>query len=80
MFFDKILFDEFDLALIKGKVITRKHAILTNIYSLLIGSKSKCKICGKKIKRKEIMFIPNYGSVHSGDCYITFIKNLKRKE
>ena len=79
MFLDKYLFDELDLSLIKSKIMSRRQIIGMNITRFLFVPKIKCKICNKRIKRKQIIFIPQYGSVHSGNCFKTYIKNIKER-
>lgn len=79
MFLDKLLFDEFDLSLIKNKVISRKHVIGMNIYRFLFVPKEKCIYCKKKIpKRDGGVFFPNYGTIHT-KCLEPFLIECKHK-
>lgn len=71
---DKILFDDFELALIKNKILKRRHVIWKNLYNTLFVPKPICQFCKKKIKKQQYVFIPNYGIIHT-ECL-----NNKRKE
>ena len=76
---DKILFDEFDRAMIKHKIITRRQALGAKIYKKLFVRKQKCAFCGKKISKKDGgLFFPNFGIIHTS-CEKLFLEKYKYK-
>lgn len=76
---DKILFNEFDRAMIEHKIITRKYALKMKFFNFLFAPKKKCAFCGKKIPKKDGgLFFPGFGTIHT-NCEKMFLEKYKYK-